>query len=91
VSTHAQNMVYELLNVADHVAGCAKGAQRVLECDPPDIKHAFEQLEWCKRSADQFEMRYRDAVAALSQALAETLLEQARDVLDRADDEGSIR
>lgn len=65
----AGNAAYELYNVADHVTRCTQDAQRAIEHD--DLAYARKALENCRRSAELFEMRWRDAVRALAEAAAE--------------------
>jgi len=59
----AREAVYQLYNVADHVAKCAMNAQAQLEGEGSE--EAADRLKDAARSADFFDMRWRDALAAL--------------------------
>lgn len=64
----ARDALHELHNVAEHVARNATNARAELDRGLPDIAAASEFLRYARRSADDFEMRYRDAVLALEKA-----------------------
>ena len=59
----AKDAVYQLFNVADHVAKCALNAQAQLEGE--GAEEGAARLKDAERSAEFFEMRWRDALAAL--------------------------
>ena len=56
----AGEAAYQLYNVADHVSRGAQDAQRAIESG--DFARARECLQNVARSAELFEMRFRDAV-----------------------------
>lgn len=63
----AKNAVYELYNVAEHVDSGSQGARRRL--DEGDVPGALECLEQVARSAQLFDMRWRDALEAVRNAV----------------------
>lgn len=63
----AKNAVYELYNVAEHVDRGSQGAQRRL--DEGDLAGALRCLEEVTRSAELFDMRWRDALEAVRNAV----------------------
>jgi hypothetical protein len=65
--SYAQNRIYDLHNVADHVSQLAQNAQ--VYAEHGDLKEALSHLEHAERSASLIEMHLRGAIAAVRDAL----------------------
>jgi len=60
----ALDALYDLFNVADHIAKCAKTAEHAVR-SVRWPEQATASLNDCARSAELFDMRWRDALEAL--------------------------